>query len=158
MKKKYIFIALIFFVLILFISQSLKAMSKNNTSHKLRFPLGNYPRKVTSPFGYRTKPYEGFHNGVDFAAPIGTPIFAPANGKVIEWFETPKGGLQMKVQHDNGIVTGYAHLSKRIADEGQIVLAGEKIAEVGNTGIGTGAHLHFTVTINGAKVDPLLYV
>jgi murein DD-endopeptidase MepM/ murein hydrolase activator NlpD len=118
--------------------------------------------RLSSKFGTRIHPITGvesFHNGIDIAAPTGTPVYAPADGVVEGTSNTTKGGLQMVLRHNNGMKTGYAHLSKRIATLGDRVKRGDIIAEVGNTGASTGPHLHFTVTDTmGKKVDPLTYL
>jgi murein DD-endopeptidase MepM/ murein hydrolase activator NlpD len=110
--------------------------------------------KITSKFGAtngRTSP----HNGTDFGAPIGTPIFAPQSGTVLKtWFDS-KGGYQMQIQHNADYITGYAHLSKYNVSKGQKVKKGQQIALVGNTGTSTGPHLHFTVKYKGQNIDPM---
>ena len=116
--------------------------------------------KITSPFGWRIHPVHKsrkFHNGVDIAAKLGTPVFAPADGKVESVWEdkTYGGGLSIIVKHYNGFKTGYCHLSEQLVRTGQLVKQGETIAKVGSTGASTGPHLHFTLTnFHGEKVDP----
>jgi murein DD-endopeptidase MepM/ murein hydrolase activator NlpD len=116
--------------------------------------------KITSPFGWRNHPIKKsrkFHNGVDIAAKLGTPVKAPADGKVdTVWNDTTYGGgLSLIVKHYNGFKTGYCHLSEQLVKSGQIVKQGEIIAKVGSTGASTGPHLHFTLTnFAGEKVDP----
>ena len=119
-----------------------------------------YPLKaeITSPFGDRIHPITGefkFHNGVDFGAPTGTPIKAPANGTVESIYSNSTGGKQLVIKHNFGFKTGYAHLNAYNVEEGQKVKQGEIIAFVGNTGASTGAHLHFTVKKNGEYIDPI---
>lgn len=114
--------------------------------------------QITSPFGYRVHPITGelsFHNGIDLAAPVGTPVFAPEFGYVDSWLDNEIGGYQMIVQHSDGTRTGYAHLSDRIAEPGQEVMKGEVIAKTGDTGRVTGPHLHFNYKdANGDFQDP----
>lgn len=114
--------------------------------------------KITSKYGNRIHPVTGvkkFHNGIDIAAPTGTHVLAPASGKVINRYYNSTGGNQLIIKHDNGFQTGYAHLHKIHVSVGDRVEQGELIAEVGNTGASTGAHLHLTMRKNGVLVDPL---
>ena len=117
--------------------------------------------RITSQFGQRTAPVAGAstnHNGIDIATPIGTPVVAPADGTVTLVNNVPNmGGKQIVITHNDGYKTGYAHLSEQLVSVGQNVKQGQLIAKTGNTGIGTGPHLHFTLTYNGVKIDPLKY-
>lgn len=117
--------------------------------------------RITSKFGMRFHPvlhYTRLHGGVDFAAPIGTPIYAAANGSVTSALPNACAGNMVILHHDNGWETRYFHLS-RYADglhAGERVLQGSTIGFIGSTGsCTTGPHLHFEVHINGEKVDPL---
>lgn len=119
--------------------------------------------RISSGFGKRDHPVTGvksFHNGVDIPAAIGTEIVSPWDGVVIKSDSTPedtadKGGLEVKIKHTNGFTTGYAHLSHSLVKVDQRVKEGEVIAKTGNTGIGTGAHLHLTLrNAAGELVDP----
>ena len=116
--------------------------------------------RVTSKFGPRMHPIRGFvknHNGTDFAAPTGTPIYASGNA-VVE-FAGPRGaaGNFVKLRHDNGWHTWYMHLNAFAPGlaAGLRVNQGQTIGEVGTTGGSTGPHLHYEVRIDGAPVDPL---
>jgi len=112
---------------------------------------------ITSKFGIRNGV---LHNGVDLRAAILTPVYSPANGVILDkWFDDING-YGLKIKHENGLITGYAHLSYYTLDlkEGQFVKEGELVAHTGNTGHSTGPHLHFTVTKDGKKVNPVLYV
>ena len=116
--------------------------------------------RVTSKFGPRMHPIRGFvknHNGTDFAAPTGTPIYASGNA-VVE-FAAPRGaaGNFVKLRHDNGWHTWYMHLNAFAPGlaPGMRVNQGQTIGEVGTTGGSTGPHLHYEVRIDGAPVDPL---
>lgn len=115
--------------------------------------------KITSKFGYRTDPKTGkqnaFHNGIDLAVPVGTPIKSPMPGIVDVITSGGDGGNQVIIKHDNGYKTGYAHLSKQLVKKGDKVKQGDVIGLSGNTGKSTGPHLHLTLTDpSGAKVDP----
>lgn len=114
---------------------------------------------ISSGYGMRVHPIYGdvrMHHGVDYAAPIGTPIRSPADG-VVKFRGVQGGyGLILILQHDNGYQTAYAHLSSFAPNIklGTRVRAGEWIARVGNTGRSTGPHLHFEVRLNDKAVDP----
>jgi murein DD-endopeptidase MepM/ murein hydrolase activator NlpD len=97
------------------------------------------------------------HQGIDIAAPTGTPIVAPEAGVVLEAGPASGYGNVIYLQHESGDVTVYGHMSEVLVDAGQIVEGGEVIAEVGNEGFSTGPHLHFEVRVggrNGAPIDP----
>lgn len=114
-------------------------------------------RIITSPFGYRTRPYSGFHNGIDLAmygSAHGQPIVAANSGTVIRASWYGGYGNCVMIDHGGGYVTLYAHASKLLVRSGQYVSRGEKIALIGNTGNSFGAHLHFEVRINGKRVNP----
>lgn len=116
---------------------------------------------VSSGFGLREHPIEGgekFHNGLDLAANYGTDIKAFAAGVVDYIGESPAYGLYLQIRHANGVTSFYAHCSRLCVQPGQQVAAGEKVAEVGDTGEVTGAHLHFEVKVNGELVDPSDYI
>ncbi len=98
------------------------------------------------------------HDGIDIAAPLGTPIIAPAGGRVIEVkFEDGYGNL-VAIDHGYGIITRYAHCSKILVREGQRVRRGDEIALVGSTGLSTSPHLHYEVEIRGKTVDPRHFI
>jgi murein DD-endopeptidase MepM/ murein hydrolase activator NlpD len=112
---------------------------------------------VGSGYGMRTDPFTGqlaMHAGVDFAAPLGTPIFAAAGGVVASAENHPVYGLTVKVDHGNDLETLYAHASKIVVKPGDIVKRGQKIAEVGSSGRSTGPHLHFEVHVRGQAQNP----
>jgi murein DD-endopeptidase MepM/ murein hydrolase activator NlpD len=98
------------------------------------------------------------HPGIDVAAPTGTPIFAAANGTVTAVYNNGGYGLMVIVNHGRGLVTRYAHCSKATVKKGQAVTRGEKIAEVGRSGIATAPHLHYEVLEYGKAVDPKKYI
>jgi murein DD-endopeptidase MepM/ murein hydrolase activator NlpD len=98
------------------------------------------------------------HEGIDIAAPMGTPVLASAAGRVVK-IDTQAGyGRMVTLDHGNGVVTRYAHLSKWLVQPGQRVKRGEEIALVGNSGITTAPHLHYEVIVNGQHQDPLKFI
>ncbi|MGH8617689.1 MAG: M23 family metallopeptidase [Burkholderiales bacterium] len=115
----------------------------------------------SSNFGWRIDPFNGmkaFHEGVDFMAETGTPVFAAAGGVVIVADFHPQYGNMIEIDHGNELVTRYAHASKRMVKVGDVVLAGAKIGEVGATGRATGSHLHFEVRHRGAPQNPARFL
>ena len=115
----------------------------------------------SSNFGWRLDPFTGqraMHEGVDFVAEPGTPIKAAAGGIVIYSDNNPSYGNMIEVDHGNGLISRYAHASKRLVKEGDVVLRGQKIGEVGSTGRSTGPHLHFEVLLNGTPQNPTRYL
>ncbi len=118
--------------------------------------------RFTSGFGMRRDPFTGrmhFHYGIDLAAPIGTPIHAPADGVVKRIKRDPRGyGLLLEIDHGMGITTKYGHLSKILVKPGQKVKRGQVIAKVGNTGRSTGPHLHYEVRVLNKPVNPVNYI
>lgn len=98
------------------------------------------------------------HEGIDVTAPTGTPIVAPASGRV-SYASMDKGyGLTVEIDHGNGIRTRFAHCSRLAVRVGQQVTRGQLIAAVGSTGLSTAPHLHYEIHVNGRPVDPLTYV
>lgn len=116
----------------------------------------------TSAFGWRldpvTKDHTGFHDGVDIANSVGTPIYAAGAGKVILAGQNSGYGLCVVIDHGNGIRTLYAHMSKVLVSVGDEVSKAERIGLMGATGRVTGPHLHFEVIVDGVKKDPMKYV
>lgn len=113
---------------------------------------------ITSQFGYRIHPIYGtrkLHGGTDFGAPFGTPIYASADGIVIEAGNKGGFGLTVVIDHGSGIQTLYAHNQKLLVSAGQTVSAGQQISEMGSTGTSTGSHLHFEVHVDGTYSDPM---
>jgi murein DD-endopeptidase MepM/ murein hydrolase activator NlpD len=113
-----------------------------------------------STFGMRRHPilrYTRMHTGVDWSAPIGTPIFAAGNGVVTKAARESGYGNRVEIQHANGYVTTYNHLSgfARGISDGARVRQGQVIGFLGMTGLATGPHLHYEVMVNGHFVDPL---
>ena len=115
---------------------------------------------VTSRFGYRSSPTAGastYHKGIDIGASYGTNILAAKSGTVSVSALSSSYGNYVVINHGDGTTTTYAHMSKRLVSAGQTVKQGEVIGLVGSTGISTGPHLHFEVTVNGSRVNPLNY-
>lgn len=98
------------------------------------------------------------HEGIDVTAPTGTPIVAPAAGKVIHAGNASGFGLVVEIDHGNGIRTKFAHCSRVAVRVGQQVTRNQLIAAVGSTGLSTAPHLHYEIHVNGKPVDPLTYV
>jgi murein DD-endopeptidase MepM/ murein hydrolase activator NlpD len=114
--------------------------------------------RISSGFGARRDPISGHHRhhqGVDIAVPRGTPIEAAASGVVV--FAGRQGGYgrTVVIEHADGRRTRYAHAERLMVNRGDVVSAGQMIATVGSTGRATGPHLHFEVTENGDRLDPL---
>lgn len=124
-----------------------------------KWPAPSYTR-ISSPFGWRMHPTLGvnkFHNGVDMAAPGGSPILAAYDGTVVAAGYSGTMGNYIYLNHGSGLVTIYMHASALYVSTGQNVSKGDKIAAVGTTGRSTGNHLHFGVRLNGSYVDPMGY-
>ncbi len=118
--------------------------------------------QVTSPFGllraYGSAPPSSFHDGVDFRAQEGTPVYAPAPGKVVLARELILRGKMVILDHGAGVMSGFLHLSELTVKEGQEVKRGEMVGRVGNTGLSTAPHLHWEVRVNGIAVNPLTWL
>jgi len=133
------------------------------TGGKLGMPIKDY-KYVSSKFGPRTHPVTGQkgkqHNGIDFAAASGTDIFAAESGTVIVAQSMSGYGNTVIIDHGNGLWTLYGHIRKGgiKVKAGEVVKKGQKIAEVGSTGVSTGPHLHFEVRLNEKPVDPENYL
>ncbi len=117
--------------------------------------------RLSSGFGKRSAPVKGastYHKGIDWAVPIGTAVSASSGGQVIRAGWGSGYGYCVYIQHPDGKVTRYGHLSKILVKTGQTVKQGEKIALSGNTGKSSGPHLHFEILVNGSQVNPLNYL
>lgn len=115
----------------------------------------------SSGFGVRIDPFTGRrtqHDGVDFVAPVGTPIVAAAGGVVVASEYRSDYGNMVDIDHGNGLKTRYAHASKVFVKVGDIVKAGERIALIGRTGRATGPHLHFEVHVNDVPQNPVAFL
>jgi len=118
-------------------------------------------KKISSGYGMRKHPKTKkmvMHNGIDFAADIGTPIQATGDGTVIS-IKSNKGGhgKQIKIDHGSGYRSSYSHMSKFVVKEGQFVKQGTIIGYSGNTGYSFGPHLHYMILLNGKSVNPTNY-
>ena len=146
-----------------------KLMVSLDRVNLLRVAVGKVPYTVpvragyrfTSGFGYRRDPKRGgrrMHTGIDMAGPKGTPIYASADG-VVESAERESGyGNVVRIRHDFGFETVYAHQSRIRVRPGQQVSRGEHIGDMGSTGRSTGVHLHYEVHLNGRPVNPMVYL
>ena len=115
----------------------------------------------SSNFGYRIDPFTGaqsFHEGIDFPAETGTPIFAAASGKVVEAGFHPQYGKVIEIDHGNGLLSRYAHASQVLVQDGELVVRGQRVGAVGSTGRSTGPHLHFEVRLNGVPQNPARFL
>ena len=113
--------------------------------------------KMTSPFGMRESPTAGastYHQGVDLAGPEGTPIYATRTGRVTVASYSGSAGYYVSINHLDGYSSIYMHMRNYVVSAGQTVSAGQLIGYMGNTGISTGSHLHFGVSLNGRYINP----
>ena len=117
--------------------------------------------RLSSRFGRRSAPTAGastYHKGVDWATPVGTPVYASSGGTVAKAGWGSGYGYVVYINHPDGRQTRYAHLSKVLVSPGQTVSQGDKIALSGNTGVSSGPHVHFEILIGGKQVNPLDYL
>ena len=122
-------------------------------------PTTNY--YISSSFGMRVHPVLGYarmHNGVDMAAPLGTPIYAAKAGKVTAVGYGSDMGNYVSINHGDGFASIYMHMTHYIVSTGTYVNAGQVIGYVGSTGLSTGPHLHFGISYNGTYVNPMAYI
>ena len=113
--------------------------------------------KMTSPFGMRESPTAGastYHQGVDLAGPEGTPIYATRSGRVTVASYSNSAGYYVSINHLDGYSSIYMHMTNYVVGSGSTVSAGQLIGYMGNTGISTGNHLHFGVSLNGRYINP----
>jgi murein DD-endopeptidase MepM/ murein hydrolase activator NlpD len=116
---------------------------------------------LTSGYGWRTSPFTGqrqFHAGIDISGPPGTPVLAPARGRVVSAGRDGALGMAVVIDHGYGVRTSYGHNSKLLVKKGDEVARGQKIAAIGNSGRSTGPHLHYAVHVDGRRVNPLNYI
>ena len=132
--------------------QGTKKRPKTTASGSFMVPTRG---RVSSGYGRR---WGRMHQGIDYAAPTGTPIKASDGGRVTKAMSHPTYGLMVEINHENGYVTRYAHASKLHVKAGTRVYKGQHIANVGNTGRSTGPHLHFEVIANGSHRNPSGYI
>ena len=124
------------------------------------WPAPSYTR-ISDDYGDRIHPTLGtkqFHNGIDLAAPNGSPILAAYDGTVVAASYSGTMGNYVMINHGDGLLTIYMHASKLLVSQGQEVSRGQQIANIGSTGRSTGPHLHFGVRKNGAYVSPWNYI
>lgn len=143
------------------ISAEVKVGTKTTLSYGGGDNYGVTRGRLTSGYGYRTHPISGvrtFHNGIDIAASTGTGVYAYASGTVISVSQNNTLGKYIAIDHGNGLVTRYLHLSKFSVEKGDKVQTGDRIGSVGNTGYSTGSHLHFEVLKNGSYQNPWNYI
>lgn len=117
-------------------------------------------RTMASGYGYRRDPIYGttkFHEGMDFSAPVGTPVYATADGQVSKAAWQGAYGNAIDISHGYNYMTRYAHLSRMTVHQGQTVHRGDLIGYVGNTGKSTGPHLHYEVRYRGQPQNPVNY-
>lgn len=138
-------------------AQYFDADGKNIRSGLMRSPVDG--ARTSSNYGMRRHPISGYrkmHQGIDFAARSGTPVYAASDGVVVEARRWGGYGNWVRIRHSNGLETGYAHLSRfaRGLRAGQRVSQGEVIAYVGSTGASTGPHLHYEIWRNGQRINP----
>jgi len=141
------------------IGSALKAWT-DTSDVSLRFDIPVKGR-LSSPFGLR-RFFNGQarrpHSGLDIAAPEGTPILAPAKGKIINTGDYFFNGNTIFIDHGQGLITMYCHLHKTVVNAGDIVERGQQIGTVGKTGRVTGPHLHWSVSLNNARIEPKLFL
>jgi len=118
--------------------------------------------EFTSSFGVRSDPFRGgaaMHPGIDLAGPLGTPIYATADGTVVRagWNSGGYGNL-IEIDHGRGITTRFGHLSAILVHPGDHITRGQQIARMGSTGRSTGSHLHYEVRIDGRPVNPIPFM
>ncbi len=134
---------------------------KNLTSMPVLKPIADkYLSRLASGFGSRFHPIlkvNKVHNGLDFAAKTGTPIYATGDGTVKNASFNSGYGNMVQLEHGNGYQTLYAHMSRAKVRTGQRVKRGDVLGYVGSTGLSTGAHLHYEIHKDGKPVDPIMY-
>lgn len=117
--------------------------------------------RISSPYGWRIHPVyhdRRFHHGVDLSAPSGTPIYATRSGKVTIATYSSTAGYYVNVDHGDGFMSRYLHMTHYVVAPGQQVSAGQLLGYVGSTGTSTGPHLHLSLYYNGASVNPADYI
>ena len=117
--------------------------------------------RISCGFGYRNAPTAGassYHQGIDYYTPLGSSVYAACGGTVVRAGWSGGYGYCVDIQHANGVLTRYGHLSRIFVSVGQTVNQGECIAASGSTGVSTGPHLHFEIRFNGVAVNPLNYL
>ena len=126
-------------------------------AHPAIYPMDIGAKRLSSNFGYRRDPFSQkykFHDGHDYSAQIGPPVYTTANGRVKKSKYWGSFGNYIEVDHGNGYITAYGHLSTRNVKAGDKVYRGQKIGEVGNTGRSTAPHLHYEIQYQKKAIDP----
>ncbi|MCW2382757.1 MULTISPECIES: M23 family metallopeptidase [unclassified Sphingobium] len=139
--------------------QSTEQSTDSKASIPSRQPVDDV--RLTSSFGTRSDPFNGrarMHQGIDIPGPIGTPIYATADGVVRRSQWVNGYGNLVEINHGNGLETRYGHMSKLIAQPNERVRRGQLIGLMGSTGRSTGSHLHYEVRIAGSAVNPMPYL
>jgi len=116
---------------------------------------------ISSPFGLKrffNNQARRPHSGIDIAAPRGADILAPAAGKIVLTGNFFFNGNSIFIDHGQGLITMYCHMDTLEVEQGKMVSAGELIGKVGSTGRATGPHLHWTVSLNNTRIEPLLFL
>ncbi len=134
--------------------------AKSYDGGQFKWPAPSYTR-ISDDYGNRMHPtlhVQKFHNGIDLAAPGGSPILAAYDGDVVAAAYSSSMGNYIMLDHGDGLYTIYMHASALYVSKGQSVARGDKIAAVGSTGRSTGNHLHFSVRLNGSYVSPWNYI
>lgn len=129
------------------------------TAEKFSAPLDNLV--ISSPFGTRIHPikqYELYHMGMDFVTPEGTSVYSGRAGEVVEASYEYGYGKVIKIEHDDGYISIYGHLSDIYVAQGDMVAESQLIGASGNTGLSTGPHLHFEIRKDGVAVNPAYYI
>lgn len=144
-----------------------KQLEETNNANKRKYdggmftwPAPSYTR-ISDEYGNRMHPIlkvQQFHNGLDMAAPGGSPILAAYNGTVVAAAYSSSMGNYIMIDHGDNLFTIYMHASALYVSNGAEVTKGQKIAAVGSTGRSTGNHLHFSVRLNGSYVSPWNYL
>jgi murein DD-endopeptidase MepM/ murein hydrolase activator NlpD len=144
---------------------ALAALAKNEVvqhpvnKDSLIWPVSTKHKDISSPYGERTMwGRKGFHYGIDIPAPAGSNVYASQSGTVVISQSHYSYGNYVVINHGGGYTTLYAHNSKNLVTEGQVVERGDVIALVGTTGTSTGNHCHLEVRVNGAHKNPLNFV
>ena len=117
--------------------------------------------KISSPFGamrFVNNKVVGYHSGIDFPVPVGTPLKASNSGKVVLAKELTSTGNTLVIDHGMNVFSSYAHMSVLNVKEGDTVKKGDIIGKSGNTGFTTGPHLHFTISVGTTFVNPYLFI
>lgn len=149
------------------LAEERKRLLEENGTEKVTYDGGMFKwpapswTRISSDYGWRMHPtlgVEKFHNGVDMAAPGGSPILAAYDGEVIGAGYNSSMGNYIMINHGGGLITIYMHASALYVSKGTMVARGQKIAAVGTTGRSTGNHLHFGVRLNGDYVSPWNYL